>query len=74
MNTYKGTAGGISTGYFQMIKKNDQVKDKFMARIDKGKKFQKNLKDTLKGSTLTAGTLYRCGAAVLGKGIWEYNK
>ena len=33
-----------------------------------------NLKDALKGSTLAAGALYRCGIAVLGKDIWEYEK
>ena len=57
-----------------MIRNNNQVKDKYKARIDKSKKFQMNLKDTLKGSTLTAGALYRCGIIVLDKRIWEYNK
>ena len=33
-----------------------------------------NLKDTLKGSTLTSVALYRCGIDILGKDIWEYKK
>ena len=32
------------------------------------------LKEALKGSTLTAGALYRCSIAVLSKEIWEYKK
>ena len=57
-----------------MICNNNQVKDKYKARIDKGEKCQMNLKDDLKGSTLTPGALYRCGIAVIGKDIWEYKK
>ena len=57
-----------------MIQNNNKVKDKYKARIDKGKKCQMNLKDALKGITLTYGALYRCGIAVLGKDIWEYKK
>ena len=33
-----------------------------------------NLKNSLKGSTLKAGALYRCGIGVLGKGIREHKK
>ena len=57
-----------------MICNNNQVKDKYKSRIDKGKKFQMNLKDALKGSTLTARALYGYSIAVLGKDIWEYKK
>ena len=57
-----------------MIRNSYQVKDKYKARIDKGEKLQKSLKDALKGSTLTAGALNRCGIAVLSKNIWEYKK
>ena len=57
-----------------MIRNNFQVKDKYKSRINKGKKNQKNLKDTLKGITLTAEALYICGVAVLGEEIWENKK
>ena len=57
-----------------MIRNNNQVKDKYKARIDKGVKCQMNLKDALKGGTLAARALYRCGIAILVKDIWEYNK
>ena len=57
-----------------LIRSNNQVEDEYKARIDKGKKCQMNLKGALKGSTLTAGALYRCGVAVLGKDKWEYKK
>ena len=70
-NTPKGASGELATDYFQMIRNNDQVKDKYKARINKVEKFQKNLKDTLKGSTLTAGALYRYGVFVIVKDIWE---
>ena len=70
MNKYEGAAGEINIDYFQMTRNNNQVKDKNKARIDKGKKFQMILKNTLKGSTLTAGALYRCDTAVLGTYIW----
>ena len=55
-----------------MIWNNDQVKHKYKARIDKGEKFQNNLKDALKGSTLTDWALYICDVAILGKEMWEY--
>ena len=74
MNTYEGAAGEIDIDYFQMTRNNNQVKDKYKARINKCKKCQMNLKDTLKGSTLTDGALYGCDTAVLGKYIWEDNK
>ena len=74
LNTRKGAAGELATDYFQMIRNKDQVIDKYKARIDKGEKFQMNLKDALKGSTLISGALYRCGIAVLGKDIWKYKK
>ena len=57
-----------------MILNNNQVKDKYKARIDKGEKCQMGLKGALKGITFTARALYRCGIAVLGKDILEYNK
>ena len=57
-----------------MIRNSNQVKDKYKARIDKGEKSQMNLKDALKGSTLTAGALYICGIVVIGKDIWKYKK
>ena len=57
-----------------MIRNNNQVKDKYKARINKIKKIQMNLKDAMKGSTLTARSLYRCGIYILGKDIWEYKK
>ena len=50
------------------------MKDNYRVTIDKGDKFRNDLKDTLKGSTLTSGALYRCGAAILGNGIWKYKK
>ena len=53
-----------------MIRNNDQVKDKYKARINKGKKFQKSLKDAMKEITLTAAAMYICGVTVLGKEIW----
>ena len=52
-----------------MIRNNNQVKYKYKERNDKGKIFQMNLKNALKGSTLTAGALYICGIVVLGKDI-----
>ena len=57
-----------------MIQNNNQLEDKYKARIDKGDKCQMNLKDALKGSTLTSGDLYICVITVLGKEIREYNK
>ena len=57
-----------------MIRNNNQVKDKYKARIDEGKNFQNNLKDALRASTLTSVALYRCGVAVIIKYIWEYKK
>ena len=57
-----------------MIGNNNQVKDKYKARIDKGKKSQMYFKDDMKGSTLTDGALYICGNAALGKYIREYKK
>ena len=57
-----------------MIQNNNKVKDKYKARIDKGKKCQMNLKDDLKGITLTVRALYRYGIAVLRKRIREYKK
>ena len=69
LNKYEGTAGELAIDYFQMIRNNDQVKDKHEARIDKGKKFKMNLKEALKGSTAEDGALYRCGIAILGKNI-----
>ena len=74
MNTYEGASDELAIDYFQMIRNKYQVKDKYKARIDKGKKCQMNLKDALKGSTLTAGALYRCDTAILGKDIWGYEK
>ena len=67
MNTPEGAASELAIDYFQMILKNNQVKDKYKARMDKGEKFQINLKDALKGNTLTPGAFYRCGNAFLGK-------
>ena len=69
MNTSEGAAGELDIDYFQMIRNNNQVKDKYKARIDKGENFQMNLKDALKGGTLTSGALYICGITVLGKDI-----
>ena len=66
----EGEAGELDIDYFQMIHNNNQVKDKHKARIYKVEKFQMNLKDALKGGTLTSGALYRCGIAILGKYIW----
>ena len=43
------------------------MKDEYKTRNDKGEKFQMNLKDALKGSTLEAVSLYICGIAVIGK-------
>ena len=57
-----------------MIHNNNQGKDKYKARIDKGKKCQMNLKGALKLSTLIDKALYICGIAILGKYIWEYKK
>ena len=57
-----------------MICNNNQVKDNYKARIDKGEKLQINLKDALKGGTLTSGSLYRWVIAFLGKDKWEYKK
>ena len=57
MDTSEGAVGELSTDYFHIIQNNDQVKDKYKARIDKGKEWQKNLKDNLKGRNLTAGYL-----------------
>ena len=36
MNTPEGAAGELATDYFQIIQKNDKVKDKYKERIDKG--------------------------------------
>ena len=58
LNSFKGASGELGIDYLQMIQKNDQVKDKYKARIYKGKKFQMNFKDALNGSTLKAGDLY----------------
>ena len=74
LNTPEGAAGELDIDYFHMIQKNDQVKDKYKSRIDKGEKYQMNLKEALKGITLTSGALYRFGIIVLGKDMWEYNK
>ena len=57
-----------------MIRNNNQVKGKYKARIYKGEKYQINFKEALKGGILTAGAIYRCSIAILGKDIWEYNK
>ena len=74
LNTYKGSADELAIDYFQMIRNNNQVKDKYKTRIDKVEKRQTNLKDALKGSNLKTGALYRCGNYILGKEIWEYKK
>ena len=74
LNTPKGAYFELTSDYFQMIQNNDQVKDKYKVRIDKGKKFQNNLKGALKGSTLKSEALYIFGVTVLGKDIWEYKK
>ena len=74
LNASEGKAGEIDTYYFQMIRNNYQVKDKYKAGTNKGKKCQKYLKDALKGSTFTYGALYRCGVVILGKYICEYKK
>ena len=47
MNKSEGSAGKISIDYFQMIQNNDQVKEKYKARIDKGKK----IPDEFEGSS-----------------------
>ena len=57
MNTPDGADGELSIDYFQIIRNNNQVKDKYKARINKGEKYQKNLKNTLTGIILTAGAL-----------------
>ena len=43
LNISKGEADELATDYLQMIRKNDQVKDKYKVRIDKGENFQNNL-------------------------------
>ena len=70
LNKSEGAAGEQAIDYLQMMHNSNQAKDKYKARITKGKKFQMNLKDALKGSTLTAGALYRCGIVILGKDMW----
>ena len=35
LNTPKGAAGELAIDYFQMIRNNNKVKDKYKARIDK---------------------------------------
>ena len=70
MNTYEGTADELAIDYFQMIRNNNQVKDKYNERINKGNKCQMNLKDSLIGGTYIDGSLYRCGINVLGEDIW----
>ena len=57
LNTSEGSADELATDYFQKIRNNNQVKDKYKARINKGKKYQNNLRVALKGSTLTYGAL-----------------
>ena len=74
LNTSKVAYGDLTIDYFQMIRNNNQVKDKYNKIIDKGEKFHMNLKDALKGVTLTDGALSRFGIAVLGKDILEYKK
>ena len=74
MITSEGSADELDMDYFYMIRNNNQVKDKYKARIDKGESFQINLKEALKGGTLASGDLYRCGISILDKDIWEYNK
>ena len=74
LNTSEGSAGELAIDYFQMIQNNNQVKDKYKARIDKGEKWQMNLKGALKGSTVKTGALYRCGIVVLRNDIWEHRK
>ena len=69
MNTSEVALGELAIYFFQIIRNNNQVKDKHKARINKGEKCQMNLMDALKGSTLTSGALYRCGIVVLGKEI-----
>ena len=59
LNSFKGASGELGIDYLQMIQNNDQVKDKYKARIIKGEKHQKHFKESLKGSTLTSGVLYR---------------
>ena len=58
MNTSEGAAGELDIDYFQMIHNNNQVKDKYKARIDKGEKLLMNLKGALKGGTMTAWAFY----------------
>ena len=71
MNIYEGAARELAIDYFQMIRNNYQVKGKYKARIDQGEKFQMNLKDALKWSTLIARASYIYGIAFLSKDIWE---
>ena len=74
MNTPEGAAGELATDDLWVIQNNDQVKDKYKARINKGKKCQNNLKEALKVIFLTAGDLYRYSVSTLSKDIWEYKK
>ena len=69
LNTSEVSSGELAIDYFQMICNKNQAKYKYKARFDKVEKLQMNLKDALKGSTFTAGALYICGIAVLGKDI-----
>ena len=55
MITSEVSADELDMDDFYMIRNNNQVKDKYKAIIDKGEKCQMNLKDALKGSTLTDG-------------------
>ena len=57
-----------------MILNNNQVKDKYKARIDRGEKCQMGFNRALKGITFTSRALYRCGIDVLVKYIWGYKK
>ena len=52
MNTSEGAAGELATDYFQMIQNNNQVKDKYKARLEQGEKCQMNFKDALKSSAI----------------------
>ena len=52
VNTSESSADELTTEYFHMIRNNHQVKYKYKAIIGKGEKYQKNLKDSLKGRTL----------------------
>ena len=38
LNTLKGSSGELAIDYFQMIRNNNQVKDKYKSRIDNGEK------------------------------------